>query len=88
MTTLYLTTEGSMLKLKDNQLIISKSDDILKKISIEKVDNIILVGQTHLSTPLTVELLKREISVTWLSKTGNYWGIEALHTKSGIIPKN
>ena len=74
MTTLYLTTEGSILKLKDNQLIISKSDDILKKISIEKVNNIILVGQTHLSTPLTVELLKREISVTWLSKTGKFYG--------------
>lgn len=74
MTVLYLTTEGSILKLKDNQLIISKSNDILKKISIEKIDNIILVGQTHLSTPLTVELLKREISLSWLSKTGKFYG--------------
>ena len=32
------------------------------------------MGQTHLSTPLTVELLKREISVTWLSKTGKFYG--------------
>lgn len=74
MSVLYLTTEGSQLKLKENQLIISKSDDVLKKISMEKIENIVLVGQTHLSTPLTVEFLKREISLTWLSSTGEFYG--------------
>ncbi len=74
MTTLYLTEDGATLKIKDNRLIVQKTEETLKSIAIEKIENIVLVGKTHLSTPLTVELLERAIPVSWLSSTGKYYG--------------
>jgi CRISPR-associated protein Cas1 len=74
MSTLYLTEEGSTIQLRDNRLVIKKSNDTLKEISIEKVDNIVLIGHTHLTSPLATELLEREIPVSWLSSTGKFYG--------------
>jgi CRISPR-associated protein Cas1 len=74
MSTLYLTEEGSTIQLRDNRLVIKKSNDTLKEISIEKIDNIVLIGHTHLSSPLATELLEREIPVSWLSSTGKFYG--------------
>ena len=74
MSTLYLTEDGSNLSLKDNRIQIKKSSDTLKEISIERVDNIVLMGMCHVTSPLAVELLERDIPVTWLSKSGKFYG--------------
>ncbi len=74
MSSLYMTEEGSTLSIKDNRLVIKKTNDTLKEISIEKVDNIVLIGNTHLTSPLATELLEREIPVSWLSHTGKFYG--------------
>ena len=74
MTSLYLTEDGIILGLKDNRLMIKKSGDILKEISLEKVDNIVLVGNITITSPLSIELLEREIPVNWLSSTGKFYG--------------
>src|SRR5574344_673182 len=74
MTILYLTEEGSNLQLKDNRLIIKKTEETLKEVSLEKVESIVLMGRTHLTSPLMVELLEREIPVSWLSSTGKFFG--------------
>ena len=59
MATLYLMEEGSSLHLKDNRLQIKNTTETLKEISIEKVDNIVLMGKCHITSPLTTELLER-----------------------------
>src|SRR5574344_758806 len=82
MTILYLTEEGSNLQLKDNRLIIKKTEETLKEVSLEKVESIVLMGRTHLTSPLMVELLEREIPVSWLSSTGKFFG--RLEPKTGI----
>lgn len=74
MTSLYLTEDGTNLGLKDNRLIIKKSGDTLKEISLEKVDNIVLIGNITITSPLSIELLEREIPVSWLSYTGKFYG--------------
>lgn len=74
MTSLYLTEEGTHLTLKDNRIVIKKSSDTLKEVSLEKVDNIILIGNISITSPLSIELLEREIPVNWLSSTGKFYG--------------
>ena len=74
MSSLYLTEEGSYLTLKDNRIVIKKTDEVLKEISLEKVDNIVLIGNIAITSPLSVELLEREIPVSWLSSTGKFFG--------------
>lgn len=74
MTSLYLTEDGTHLTLKENRILIKKSSEILKEISLEKVDNIVIVGNVSITSPLSIELLEREIPVNWLSKTGKFYG--------------
>ena len=74
MTSLYLTEDGVHLTLKDNRIVVKKSSDILKEISLERVDNIVLVGNISMTSPLSIELLEREIPVNWLSSTGKFYG--------------
>lgn len=74
MVSLYLTEEGSHLTLKDNRIVIKKSSETLKEVSLEKVDNIVLIGNISITSPLSIELLEREIPVNWLSSTGKFYG--------------
>ena len=74
MTSLYLTEDGVHLTLKDNRIVVKKSSDVLKEISLERVDNIVLVGNISMTSPLSIELLEREIPVNWLSSTGKFYG--------------
>lgn len=74
MTSLYLTEDGVHLTLKDNRIVVKKSSDVLKEISLERVNNIVLVGNISMTSPLSIELLEREIPVNWLSSTGKFYG--------------
>ena len=74
MTILYLTEEGSCLVKDGNRIKIKKTDSSLKEIGLEKVEGIVLMGNTHVTTPLMTELLEREIPLTWLSGIGKFWG--------------
>lgn len=74
MTILYLSEEGSVLEKKGDRLKIRKVNDTLKELPLEKVDGIVLMGNTHVTTPLMTELLDREIPLTWLSETGKFYG--------------
>lgn len=72
MASLYLTEDGTHLTLKENRILIKKSSETLKEISLEKVDNIVIVGNVSITSPLSIELLEREIPVNWLSKQANF----------------
>ena len=74
MTILYLTEEGSYLEMRSNRVRIRKSDYTLKELPLEKLEGIVLIGRTHVTTPLMTELLEREIPMTWLSATGKFYG--------------
>jgi CRISPR-associated protein Cas1 len=74
MTILYLTEEGSFLEKRDNRVRVRKTETTLKELAIEKIEGIVLVGRTHITTPLMHELMEREIPLTWLSDTGKFFG--------------
>lgn len=74
MSTLYLVEPGLQLERNKNRLIVKRRGEILKEMPLEKVDSIILIGRSHITSPLITELLEREIPVTWLSNTGKFFG--------------
>lgn len=74
MTILYLTEPGSYLEKRGNRLRVRKTEQTLKEIGLEKLEGIVLIGRTHVTTPLMTELLEREIPLTWLSETGKFFG--------------
>lgn len=74
MSVLYVTEMGSHLEKSGNRINIKKGNEQINSLPVEKVESIVLIGPSHLTTPLTTELLKKEIPVTWLSSTGKFFG--------------
>jgi CRISP-associated protein Cas1 len=75
MQLLYVTEPGSYLSKDGNRLSVRKDKDaVIKTIGIEHVEGVVLVGSCNLSSGLAIELLEREIPVTWLSSTGSFFG--------------
>jgi CRISPR-associated protein Cas1 len=82
MSTLYISEEGLSLEKSGNRLVIKRKAETVKEVPLEKVENIVLMGRCYPTSPLIVELLEREIPVTWLSKTGKFFG--RLESTAGI----
>jgi CRISPR-associated protein Cas1 len=74
MTTIYLTEHGSVLSRRENKLIISQSQEMIKDFPIEKVEAIVLVGSASITSPLMTELMERDITLTWISSAGKFFG--------------
>lgn len=74
MTTIYLTEPGSFLSKTGNKLIISKTEQTIRDFPIEKVESIVLIGSANITSPLMVELMQRDITMTWLSNAGKFYG--------------
>lgn len=74
MTTIYLTEPGAFLSRKGNKLIISKTEQTIRDFPIEKVESIVLIGSASITSPLMVELMQRDVTLTWLSNSGKFYG--------------
>ena len=74
MSVLYVCELNARLEKTGNRIIVKKGEEQLNSVPMEKVESIVLMGTVHITTPLTMELLEREIPVTWLSSTGKFFG--------------
>ena len=82
MRILYLTEAGTTLKKDGYLLKITKNGKEISQTSLEKLDAVVLFSGTHVTSPVTMELLKREIPLTYLSSKGEFFG--RLESTSGI----
>ncbi|MDN5272762.1 CRISPR-associated endonuclease Cas1 [Chloroflexus sp. MS-CIW-1] len=72
MATLYIQEQGTIVRKRDNQIIITRNNDILQAIPLNKVDRIVLMGRgVQISTALLVELLQRGIPVMLTNQHGS-----------------
>ena len=74
MSNVYVYERGAVLGYRENRLIINYSEDDFKSIPIENIENIILFGGIQVSTACMQQMLAKGVHLTWLSKTGSYFG--------------
>lgn len=75
MSDLYIQKSDLRLSLSKNKLIVRNVDsEIIKEISLNKIDNIIIFGDSQLTTQLQKKLLQLSIPVHFFSKVGQYFG--------------
>lgn len=93
--TLYVDEQGAFLTKHLGEIIVSRPSatkggkpEILRKIPASYVDQIILVGNATLSTPLLRFLLRANVDIVYLSTHGKYEGrfVPGLH-KNAIARK-
>ena len=86
MAILYITQQGAVLHRSGNQVIVKKDRDILQEIPITQLDEVVIFGNGHITTPAIGYLLDKNIPVSFLSSRGKYRGkLQPEYTKNTII---
>lgn len=72
MATLYIQEQGTTVRKRAQQLVITKDDRTLQEVPLKRVDQVVLMGLgVQLSTALLVELLGRGVPVTLTNQSGS-----------------
>ncbi|MFQ3632914.1 CRISPR-associated endonuclease Cas1 [Roseiflexus sp.] len=72
MPTLYVQEQGTMVRKRDNQVLVTKEGKTLSEAPLAKIDQVVLMGRgVQLSTALLIDLLERGIPVTITNQHGS-----------------
>lgn len=72
MATLYIQEQGTTVRKRAQQVLITKDDQTLQAVPLNKIDQVVLMGLgVQLSTALLVDLLNRGIPVTLTNQNGS-----------------
>lgn len=74
MSTLYVTLQGSRLEKEYKRLLVTKHDEIVMRIPIQRVSEVVLVGRVGVTTPALYSLLNNGVSFLLVSRTGKLRG--------------
>ncbi len=74
MQSLYVSTQGCYLSLNKETLILKKNDEILSKAQLPLLENILIFGNTQVTTQAAKACLKRRIPIAYLSRSGRCYG--------------
>lgn len=75
MSNLYIYDQGTVLNYQQNRLLVKdEKKQLAHSIPIENVSNVILFGNIQVSAACMQTMLTRGVNLTWLSKTGEYFG--------------
>jgi CRISPR-associated protein Cas1 len=74
MPVLYVTEPGAVLRKSGERLVVTKEDVPLASMPALHVEQVVVFGPAHLTTPALAFLLERGIDVVLLSSLGRYFG--------------
>lgn len=74
MSVVYVTEHGAKLAKDGGKFVLTKDDKILYEIPAATLEGVILIETVQVSSQAMVELLKRNIPLTWIAKTGKSYG--------------
>lgn len=86
MSKLYLTEQGAVLHKVGERLVATKGDQVVADIPLIELDQVVLLGNMKVTTPLLTCLLRESIDVVYLSRYGRYKGrVVGPETKFGRL---
>lgn len=74
MSLLYVNENGAKIGISDNRFVVEYKDGMKRSIPAETLDGITIMGRVEMTTPCVERCLIDGITVTYLSKGGNYFG--------------
>jgi CRISPR-associated protein Cas1 len=74
MAVIYITEQGSIVQRRDGRFVVRKEKTTLQDVPEVHVDQLVLFGNVHLTTPVIAYCLNQGIDVAFLSSTGRYRG--------------
>ena len=70
MATLYVTEQGARIEKEYKRLLVTKDDEVLLRVPLSRVSDVVLVGWTGATTPALLSLLDAGIGLAFVSRTG------------------
>lgn len=70
MSTLYVTTPGARIEKEYRRLLVTKNDQVLFRVPLHRVTEVVLVGYVGATTPALLALLHAQIPVLLVRRTG------------------
>lgn len=75
MSALYVLEDGAVVRKDGNQIVVvSAKNGPLLAMPLEQVEELVIVGNATVTTPLVHELLARGIGLTYFSRSGEFLG--------------
>ncbi len=74
MPTLYVLEPGARLEKEYQRLLVTKHDEVLFRVPIQRVSQVVLIGQTGVTTPALHALLRAEIPLLIVNRSGKLQG--------------
>jgi len=74
MATLYVTEPGSRIEKEYQRIIVTKDDEILQRVPLRRVQEVVLVGRVGATTPALLALLDAGASLTMVARNGRLRG--------------
>lgn len=72
MTSVYVKEQGAKIQKRGDRLVISKQGKTLEEFPINKVDQVVLMGNVQITTQTMITLAQRQIDVSFLSTYGKF----------------
>lgn len=73
-TTLYIAQQGCHVSLQKEHVIVKQGQTHLQALQLPLLEQILVFGQSHLTTPLIRACLQRDIPIAYLSRMGRCYG--------------
>jgi len=74
MRTLYLLRTHGRASLNGEMVVISQGEEILERVPLPLLDQILVMGNIQLTSPLIESCLKRQVPIAFLSASGWCYG--------------
>ncbi len=74
MATLYVTEQGARIEKEYRRLLVTKEDEVLLRVPLSRVSDVVLVGWTGATTPALLALLDAGIELAFVSRSGTLRG--------------
>ncbi len=74
MPTLYVVEPGARIEKEYHRLLVTKGDDVLLRVPLRHVTQVVLVGRVGVTTPALHALLRAEVSLLLVRRTGKLTG--------------
>jgi CRISPR-associated protein Cas1 len=70
LATLYVTEQGARIEKEYKRLLVTKDDEVLLRVPLSRVSDVVLVGWTGATTPALLALLDAGIGLAFVKRTG------------------
>ena len=71
---LYVTDDGTSINKNGGRFLICRNHEVLCEIPTETVEGVVLLASVQVTSQAIIEFLRRGIPVSWVSRTGKYYG--------------